>query len=146
MKELSMILNEDNKVILPEALMPEQLKMGPLETQIAMIAISQIPFENKIDADECVYVVSVPNLAAFLKMDCQTLKAGLQQACEALLRAVTVHEANGNHRTFPLISFICIKNEKIYIQLSEPFKTYLKKPGDEKAEFELKGLLNGCRI
>ena len=128
-KQYPMKLDKDFYVVTANDLIKGKQKMTLRESQILFIAISQVVYEDK---DFKTYTTTVPELAAFMGIDENSLYRDLENICTSLLqRVVKVRVGGENARgrkkweAFQWVNNAKYDNGKLTIRLSDDIKPYL---------------------
>lgn len=128
-KQYQLKLNNDYYVVTANDLIKGKQKMTLRESQLLAIAISQVVKE---DRDFKTYTTTVPELAAFMGIDTDSLYRDLESICTSLLQRVVKIQVGGDNanrkkkwKAFQWINRAEYDNGKLTIRLSDDIKPYL---------------------
>lgn len=128
-KQYQLKLNNDYYVVTANDLIKGKQKMTLRESQLLAIAISQVVKE---DRDFKTYTTTVPELAAFMGIDENSLYRDLEGICTSLLQRVVKIQVGGDNanrkkkwKAFQWINRAEYDNGKLTIRLSDDIKPYL---------------------
>lgn len=128
-KEYQLKLNNDYYVVTANDIIKGKQKMTLRESQLLAIAISQVVKE---DRDFKTYTTTVPELAAFMGIDENSLYRDLESICTSLLQRVVKIQVGGDNATrkkkwkaFQWINRAEYDNGKLTIRLSDDIKPFL---------------------
>lgn len=128
-KEYQLKLNNDYYVVTANDIIKGRQKMTLRESQLLAIAISQVVKE---DRDFKTYTTTVPELAAFMGIDTDSLYRDLEGICTSLLQRVVKIQVGGNNankkkkwKAFQWINRAEYDNGKLTIRLSDDIKPFL---------------------
>lgn len=122
-------LNNDYYVVSANDLIKGKQKMTLREAQLLYIAISQVVKE---DSDFKTYTTTVPELAAFMGIDENSLYRDLESICTNLLQRVVKIQIGGENakgkkkwEIFQWVNSAKYDNGKLTLRLSDDIKPYL---------------------
>lgn len=128
-KQYPMKLDKDFYVVTANDLIKGKQKMTLRESQLLFIAISQVVYEDK---DFKTYTTTVPELAAFMGIDENSLYRDLEGICTSLLQRVVKIQVGGENargrkkwEIFQWVNSAKYDNGKLTIRLSDDIKPYL---------------------
>ena len=128
-KQYPMKLDKDFYVVTANDLIKGKQKMTLREAQLLFIAISQVVYEDK---DFKTYTTTVPELAAFMGIDENSLYRDLESICTSLLQRVVKIQVGGENakgrkkwEIFQWVNSAKYDNGKLTIRLSDDIKPYL---------------------
>ena len=128
-KQYQLKLNNDYYVVTANDLIKGKQKMTLRESQLLAIDISQVVKE---DRDFKTYTTTVPELAAFMGIDTDSLYRDLESICTSLLQRVVKIKVGGDNanrkkkwKAFQWINRAEYDNGKLTIRLSDDIKPYL---------------------
>lgn len=128
-KEYPLHLNKDFYVVTANDLIKGKQKMTLREAQLLYIAISQVVYQ---DDDFKTYTTTVPELAAFMGIDENSLYRDLESICTNLLQRVVKIQVGGEYakgkkkwEIFQWVNSAKYDNGKLTIRLSDDIKPYL---------------------
>lgn len=128
-KEYQLKLNNDYYVVTANDIIKGKQKMTLRESQLLAIAISQVVKEDK---DFKTYTTTVPELAAFMGIDENSLYRDLESICTSLLQRVVKIQVGGNNanrkkkwKAFQWINRAEYDNGKLTLRLSDDIKPFL---------------------
>lgn len=128
-KQYPMKLDKDFYVVTANDLIKGKQKMTLRESQLLFIAISQVVYEDK---DFKTYTTTVPELAAFMGVDENSLYRDLEGICTSLLQRVVKIQVGGENargrkkwEIFQWVNSAKYDNGKLTIRLSDDIKPYL---------------------
>lgn len=128
-KQYPMKLDKDFYVVTANDLIKGKQKMTLRESQLLFIAISQVVYE---DSDFKTYTTTVPELAAFMGVDENSLYRDLEGICTNLLQRVVKIQVGGENakgrkkwEIFQWVNSAKYDNGKLTIRLSDDIKPYL---------------------
>jgi len=117
------------QVVTANDLIKGRQKMTLREAQLLFIAISQVLFEDK---DLKTYTTTVPELAAFMGIDENSLYRDLESICTSLLQRVVKIQIGGDNakekkkwEIFQWVNKATYYDGKLTIRLSDDIKPYL---------------------
>lgn len=120
-------LDKDYYVVTANDLIKGRQKMTLREAQLLFIAISQVVYEDK---DFKTYTTTVPELAAFMGIDEQSLYRDLKTICKSLCQQVVEVQVGGENarkkwKVFSWVQSAEYDNGKLTLRLSDDIKPYL---------------------
>lgn len=128
-KKYPLKLNSEYYVVTANDLIKGRQKMTLRESQMLSIAISQVVAE---DTDLKTYVTTVPELAAFMMIDENSLYRDLEKICTNLLQRVVKIQIGGENakgrkkwKAFHWVSSAEYDNGKLTLRLSDDIKPFL---------------------
>lgn len=128
-KEYPLKLNNDYYVVTANDLIKGRQKMTLREAQLLYVAISQVVKE---DRDFKTYTTTVPELAAFMGIDENSLYRDLESICTNLLQRVVKIQIGGDNakgkkkwKIFQWVNSAKYDNGKLTLRLSDDIKPYL---------------------
>ena len=128
-KDYPLKLDKDYYVVSANDLIKGKQKMTLREAQLLFIAISQVVYEDK---DFKTYTTTVPELAAFMGIDENSLYRDLKGICKSLLQRVVEIQVGGENakgrkkwEIFQWVNSAKYDNGKLTIRLSDDIKPYL---------------------
>lgn len=128
-KEYQLKLDKDFYVVTANDLIKGRQKMTLREAQLLYIAISQVVYEDK---DFKTYTTTVPELAAFMGIDTDSLYRDLEGICTSLLQRVVKIQVGGENargrkkwEIFHWISSAKYDDGKLTLRLSDDVKPFL---------------------
>lgn len=128
-KEYPLKLDKDYYVVTANDLIKGKQKMTLREAQLLYIAISQVVYEDK---DFKTYTTTVPELAAFMGIDENSLYRDLKGICKSLCQQVVEVQIGGENsrgrkkwEVFSWIQSAKYDDGKLTIRLSDDIKPYL---------------------
>lgn len=128
-KEYPMKLDKDYYVVTANDLIKGKQKMTLREAQLLYIAISQVVYEDK---DFKTYTTTVPELAAFMGIDENSLYRDLKGICKSLCQQVVEVQIGGENsrgrkkwKVFSWVQSAEYDDGKLTMRLSDDIKPYL---------------------
>jgi len=128
-KQYQMKLDKDFYVVTANDLIKGKQKMTLREAQLLFIAISQVVYEDK---DFKTYTTTVPELAAFMGIDENSLYRDLKGICKSLCQQVVEVQVGGENakgrkkwEIFQWVNSAKYDNGKLTLRLSDDIKPYL---------------------
>lgn len=122
-KQYPLQLKKDYCAVTANDLIRGKQKMTTREAQLLYIAIAQVVKEDK---DFKTYTTTVPELAAFMGIDTDSLYRDLKGICESLLqRIVKIRRGKNKWEAFQWINNAKYDNGKLTLRLSDDIKPYL---------------------
>lgn len=128
-KDYPLKLDKEYYVVSANDLIKGKQKMTLREAQLLFIAISQVVYEDK---DFKTYTTTVPELAAFMGIDENSLYRDLKGICKSLLQRVVEIQVGGENakgrkkwEIFQWVNSAKYDNGKLTIRLSDDIKPYL---------------------
>ena len=128
-KQYPMKLEKDFYVVTANDLIKGKQKMTLREAQLLFIAISQVVYEDK---DFKTYTTTVPELAAFMGIDENSLYRDLESICTSLCKQIVKIQVGGENargrkkwEIFQWVNSAKYDNGKLTIRLSDDIKPYL---------------------
>lgn len=128
-KTYQLKLNSDYYVVTANDLIKGRQKMSLREAQLLYIAMAQVVKE---DSDFKTYTTTVPELAAFMGIDPNSLYRDLENICTSLLQRVVKIQIGGENargkkkwKAFQWISCAEYENGKLTIRLHDEIKPFL---------------------
>lgn len=128
-KQYPMKLDKDFYVVTANDLIKGKQKMTLRESQLLFIAISQVVYEDK---DFKTYTTTVPELAAFMGIDENSLYRDLKGICKSLCQQVVEVQIGGENsrgrkkwKVFSWVQSAEYDDGKLTMRLSDDIKPYL---------------------
>ena len=128
-KEYPMKLDKDYYVVTANDLIKGKQKMTLREAQLLYIAISQVVYEDK---DFKTFTTTVPELAAFMGIDTDSLYRDLKGICKSLCQQVVEVQIGGENakgkkkwEVFQWINSAKYDDGKLTLRLSDDIKPFL---------------------